>query len=309
MHNLISVIVPCYNAEVYLDRCVQSIVLQTYSKLEIILVDDGSTDNTYERCREWMHKDSRIHVIHKQNGGLSDARNVGLDNSHGEYIAFVDSDDYIHPTMFELLYNALIKNNADISVCGVYRTDGKDDVELPFGYKENISCLSSIQALKDILTNRCMIAAWNKLYRKSSIGNLRFIKGRYNEDFPFLYELYKKKLKVTYVTSPLYYYYINPNGITGKFSEKLLDGLKNAIEICNKENKETTGLENELKEYLDRNVIGAIRMLYLNHAVNMYPNQFTYCRKYAIKNSSRLLLSKKFTIKMKLWLLLAIFNF
>lgn len=307
MLDMISVIVPCYNAEVYLDRCIQSIILQTYRNIEIILVDDGSTDNTYGKCREWMLRDDRIQVVHKQNGGLSDARNAGLEIANGEYIAFVDSDDFIHPTMLEKLIASLTNNMTDIAVCGIYRTNGMANVELPFGYNGDISCLNSSQALKDILTYRCTIAAWNKLYKRSSIDGIRFIKGRYNEDFPFLVELYNKDLKVSYIIEPLYYYFINPNGITGKFSSKLLDGLRNAREICKSLGKDVN-YKKECEEYLDRNVVGAIRMLFLNHASNKFPEEFNYCRRYAINNIKRLLVSNKYTIKMKCWLLLAIIH-
>ena len=110
----ISVIVPVYNVEKYLTKCVDSIMNQTYKDLEIILVDDGSTDNSGKICDEYVKKDKRFKVIHKKNGGLSDARNVGIKNSTGEYLSFIDSDDYIDNDMIECLYNACIKNNADI---------------------------------------------------------------------------------------------------------------------------------------------------------------------------------------------------
>ena len=118
MSDKISVIVPVYKVEKYLNRCVQSIASQTYENLEIILVDDGSPDNCGVLCDEWVQKDSRIKVVHKENGGLSSARNAGVAVATGAYVGFVDSDDYIHPQMYEKLYEALVENGADISICG-----------------------------------------------------------------------------------------------------------------------------------------------------------------------------------------------
>lgn len=115
---LISVIVPIYNVEQFLSKCIQSIINQSYSRLEIILVDDGSTDDSPQICDEFKEKDKRIKVIHKKNGGLSDARNVGIEVASGEYIGFVDSDDYIDELMYEKLLNACIRNNSYISICG-----------------------------------------------------------------------------------------------------------------------------------------------------------------------------------------------
>ena len=116
---LISIIVPVYRVEPYLDRCVQSIVDQTYQNLEIILVDDGSPDNCPAMCDAWAAKDSRVKVIHKENGGLSDARNAGLAAAAGEYIGFVDSDDWISPDMYRLLYENMAEHGSDVSACGV----------------------------------------------------------------------------------------------------------------------------------------------------------------------------------------------
>ena len=117
MNNLISVIIPVYNVENYLDECIQSVLQQTYKNLEIILVDDGSTDNSGVICDEYKDKDTRITVLHQKNGGISKARNVGIEYAHGEYIGFVDSDDFIHPQMYELLYAAIHKEQTDVAPC------------------------------------------------------------------------------------------------------------------------------------------------------------------------------------------------
>ncbi|MBR1540013.1 MAG: glycosyltransferase [Clostridia bacterium] len=127
---LISIIVPVYKVEKYLDKCINSIVSQTYKNLEVILVDDGSPDSCGKMCDEWTQKDTRIKVIHKENGGLSDARNFGLDCAKGKYIQFVDSDDYIEKDMIEFLYKNLKENNADISICSNYMVDEENVINV-----------------------------------------------------------------------------------------------------------------------------------------------------------------------------------
>ena len=122
MDKLVSIVVPVYNVDKYLDKCVNSIINQKYKNLEIILVDDGSTDESGKKCDLWAEKDNRIRVIHKENGGLSDARNVGIDNSKGYYISFIDSDDFIENDMIEVLLKEIKENNCDISICGYYKT-------------------------------------------------------------------------------------------------------------------------------------------------------------------------------------------
>ena len=117
---IVSVIVPVFNVEKYLDKCIESLIKQKLKDIEIILVDDGSTDLSGKICDEWKTKDSRIQVIHKKNGGLSDARNVGVELAKGKYIGFVDSDDYVSDDMFQILYQNIEKENADISICGMY---------------------------------------------------------------------------------------------------------------------------------------------------------------------------------------------
>lgn len=306
MDELISVIIPVYNVQAYLVRCVDSVINQSYDNLEIILVDDGSLDNSSQICDELALKDRRIKVIHKTNRGLSDARNVGLEKSVGDYILFIDSDDFIHQKMVEKMYGIIQKNETDIVVCGIFRTDGEVHKAIDFGYLNDVPVVSSQVALQDILSYKCTIAAWNKLYKRSCIGDTRFIVGRYNEDLPFLFELFNKNLRISYITEPLYYYFFNPNGITGKFSGKLLDGLKNAIEIHANAQKRNLSCVDYTLEYLDKNVIGAIRMLLLNHARMKFSSHWMYCKQYSVKNWKRILFSSHYTYKMKLWILFSL---
>ena len=164
-NDLISIIIPVYKVEKYLEKCIESVLKQTYTNLQIILVDDGSPDNCGKICDEYAKKDSRIEVIHKINGGLSDARNVGINRANGRYIGFVDSDDYIKEDMYEKLINLIKEYNADVSICNLYDVfDGKEYVR----NKDNgIHEYSRIDILKEILLDKNIQSyAWNKLYKK-----------------------------------------------------------------------------------------------------------------------------------------------
>ena len=170
--DLISVIVPVYKVEKYLEKCIESVLKQTYTNLQIILVDDGSPDNCGKICDEYAKKDSRIEVIHKINGGLSDARNVGINRANGRYIGFVDSDDYIKEDMYEKLINLIKEYDADISICNLYDViDGKEYVR----NKDNgIHEYSRIDILKEILLDKNIQSyAWNKLYKKELFDEIK----------------------------------------------------------------------------------------------------------------------------------------
>ena len=178
---LISVIVPIYKVEKYLHKCIDSILAQTYTNLEIILVDDGSPDNCGKICDEYAAKDSRIKVIHQPNGGLSAARNAGLDIATGDYIGFVDSDDYIAPDMYEKLYNALVKNDADMAICDYQRFGN----ELPYDEMSlTTEVITGLQAMEkqNTVINCSFVVAWSKLYKSFIFSNVRFPVGKINED-------------------------------------------------------------------------------------------------------------------------------
>ena len=224
----ISVIVPIYNVEKYLCKCVDSIINQTYKNLEIILVDDGSPDNCGEICDEYALKDDRIKVIHKENGGLSDARNAGMAIATGDYLGFVDSDDWIEYNMYERLIENLIKFGADISVGGV-----ADVLETDGGYKQFKTTydgkirnyiLSKEDAMKKYFLGSW--SAWDKIYKKDVFNDIRFPKGEINEDEAIVLQLLDRCNRICY-TNEVFYNYItrpNSNSITASgFSLKKLD--------------------------------------------------------------------------------------
>ena len=221
MKDLISVIVPVYKVEQYLDECVASIVAQTYPNLEIILVDDGSPDRCPEICDVWAQKDKRIKVIHKFNGGLSDARNAGLELASGEYIAFVDSDDWISPDMYVTMHKAMREANADICSCGIVEAypEYQQSRNLPelVGDSEEILQLLYADTLYPVM-------AWNKLYHSEHWKNLRFPTGKICEDAFTTYQLVDKAEKIVQINTPLYFYRIRENSImTSAFSRKRMD--------------------------------------------------------------------------------------
>ena len=226
MDEKISVIVPVYNVEQYLERCVYSIINQTYKNLEIILVNDGSTDNSGQLCDELAKKDDRIRVIHKKNGGLSDARNVGIDEAESELIGFIDSDDYIDEDMYELLINNMKNANADLSMCGHF--DVYNNVPEAQVNDKKTWELSSKDAIKMVMEAKILsVTAVNKLYKKSLFSDLKFEVGKIAEDAFIMIKLLDKCNVVVATNEKKYYYVHRENSITTqKFSTKFLNVIE-----------------------------------------------------------------------------------
>ena len=222
MTDLISVMVPIYKVEAYLDDCVRSIVAQTYPHLEIILVDDGSPDNCGSMCDEWAKQDERIKVIHKPNGGLSDARNAGLEIASGDFIAFVDSDDWIDPAMYEKMLSALLREEADICACRILSCF--PDRRAPWGCP-SYRVTDPEQTLAMLYDDSAYpVSAWNKLYRRSLWQNLRFPVGKICEDAFTTYLLVHGAKCIVQLPEALYCYRIRPESImTSRFSPKRMD--------------------------------------------------------------------------------------
>ncbi|SDB46678.1 Glycosyltransferase involved in cell wall bisynthesis [Pseudobutyrivibrio sp. YE44] len=221
---IVSVVVPVYNVEKQLERCVDSIVNQTYKNLEIILVDDGSTDSSGKMCDELAKNDSRIKVAHQKNKGLSGARNTGIDMSSGGYIFFVDSDDYVDVRTIEILMNQAEKHNAQIAACGfAYVFDG-DKPEIPFT-SDVYGVWSGRESLVQMMrTNNICTVAWNKLYKAQLWEGVRYPEGKYHEDEATTYKLLYKAKIVSYIPDCLYKYYQRENsimnaGLSGRYKD------------------------------------------------------------------------------------------
>ena len=311
---MISVIVPVYNVEPYLNQCVSSIVNQTYKDLEIILVNDGSTDNSGKICEQWGKKDTRITVVNQSNGGLSCARNTGIQLAQGEYISFIDSDDFIKPTYFEYLYRLLKSVNADISVCQV------DNINDDGTSRKN----TKITILKPLLvgSNECMsqflsdtaidTTAWRKLYRKELFdkNGIKYPVGKYHEDVYTTYKLIANANKVIIGEERLYCYrHRRGSIINSKFSSKHLDSVKGKIErlkyiesrFPNLKNKATPGIIYSANQcvlkMLNSKDIPKADIKYLQQVYNTY--SITYIK------ASNGILQKLFTIAS--WLNLSLF--
>lgn len=224
---LISVIVPVYKVEPYLDKCVSSIVNQTYKNLEIILVDDGSPDNCGTMCDAWNQRDSRIRVIHKENGGLSDARNAGMAIATGELMGFVDSDDYISPDMYQVLYEHMMEDDSDIAACGVEMV--WEDGTPPRMLTPSGRCvLNTQEAVRAIIEESALKQpVWYKLYKTALIRDIPFAVGKYHEDVFWSYQAIGLAKRVSVFDTPCYRYTQRSGSIMGaSFSAKRLDALE-----------------------------------------------------------------------------------
>ena len=225
---LISVIVPVYNVEKHLDRCVESIVNQTYTNLEIILVDDGSPDNCPAMCDAWAEKDNRIKVIHKENGGLSSARNAGLDVMTGEYVYFIDSDDYINEITISTLYNLINEYNADMSFGRYYRVfDSETDFYQPeftdeiFLFDEDSFWNAHYDYDNDNSEYSVnLIISCNKLYKSELFDALRFEYGKIHEDEYIIHKIVQQCNCICFINKKLYYYFQNSSGIMSQRSSE-----------------------------------------------------------------------------------------
>ena len=220
---LISIIVPVYNVEKYLPKCVESLLAQTYSNLEIILVDDGSVDASGQICDTYAAKDSRVRVIHQPNAGVSAARNAGLKAARGEYIGFVDADDWVEPDMYEYLYGLISKENAHLAMCNFYTftdSDCKPVIQISADY--------AMYPLTSIFDFPSWIYLWNKLFKKSTLGDQLFnSQVSYGEDSSFIFECIKKQGLLSVGNQPKYYYRHNPKSASNSFKKSHLSLLEN----------------------------------------------------------------------------------
>jgi len=211
---LITIIVPVYNVERYLDRCIESIVHQTYSNLEIILVNDESTDDSSEICSKYKENDDRIVVINKENGGLSSARNAGLNIAKGGYVGFVDGDDYVSEEMYENLYSLIKQTKSSIAIGGRYRAyDTRCEIEqfrnYPSSIMTNVDALAALMSYSGFDMSVC-----DKLFERKLFDNIEFPFGKTCEDSFVTYKIFSRASKIAYDKTPYYYYYQRQNSIS-----------------------------------------------------------------------------------------------
>lgn len=306
----ISIIVPVYNVEKYLGNCIKSILNQTFKDYELILVNDGSTDKSGEICDKYEKIDSRIKVIHKNNGGQSSARNAGLDIACGKYIGFIDSDDSIHPRMYEILYDLIKKHKADISCCNyknIYSlyTEYNTDIE-----QTEVIEMDNIQAINNLYDKEIgvrLVVPWNKLYSKHLFDDIRYEVGRIHEDEFIIHRILYKCRKIVYANNELYHYLQREGSIMSKISyKKKVDALLSQsdrmrfcrkvglIDMCNYISKIYEYNFFTLYMEIDKNTNSEVKLL----------NEL---RKDFISNLNTLLRLKNYSIKEKRnWIIFAI---
>ena len=268
----ISVIVPIYKVEAYLEQCISSITKQTYKNLEIILVNDGSPDNCGQLCDIYAKKDSRIKVIHKKNGGVSDSRNVALDIATGDYIGFVDGDDWININMYEILINEAKNEDADIVECkfkNIYDRDCKIDTKKVIDKK----IFNGEEAIKQHLNGKYFYrCVWNKIYKKELFRDIRFPLGKTAEELYIIHKLFYRSNKLISIDFQGYYYYIRDNSAMRIGGVKLdmftFEGMKIQHEfICER-------LPN-LKPRMDKLYINCLLKSYVRCKKNIYNTEDT----------------------------------
>jgi len=299
---LISIIVPIYNVEPYIRKCVDSILNQTYKELEIILVEDGSPDKCGDICDEYSLKDNRVKTIHKKNGGLSSARNAGIDIAKGEYIGFVDSDDWIENDMYETLYKTLTERNADISVCGRYIV--QDGRITTISDTEEVQTFTRCEALSQLVLdeyNGIKNFAWDKLYKKELFETIRYPEGRCFEDIFTTYKLFAISEKIAEIKSPKYYYLMRGDSICGTNTpSKRYDYYQANIECLEYIKK----IEPTLKDMCDRQLFNRLHfclndILELDYKKNEFKKEIKEILNKLKENSTCLKENKEMGLKQK----------
>lgn len=232
---LISIIVPIYKVEKYLKKCIESILKQTYKNIEIILVDDGSPDNCGKICDYYKQMDKRIKVIHKNNGGLSEARNYGIREARGDYLLFVDSDDFIAENICEILINNINKYSADMAICNFYYVfENKKAIKNEMSSKKDVQVLEKENIIREYFLNYSvdLNVAWNKLYKKDIFKGknaILFPVGKLHEDTYIMYKIYYNLNRLVRINKPLYYYRQRNDSIISSFSIKNVEDIMGYI--------------------------------------------------------------------------------
>jgi len=264
MNPLISIIIPVYNTDQYLHKCLESVADQSYKNIEILLINDGSTDNSGSICEDFTKKDPRFKHINKENEGPSKARNLGIQLSTGLYINFIDSDDYIAPSFVEKLYNACITYDTKISMCGRF-TVTSNELKETFTHKVPVKW-STFEALKRLLSwNQIDGAMWDKLFHRDVLHEIRFKDDRIAEDIPVLVNIICQNDSIVHIGEPLYYYIQRENSRShALFSMSKLSMLLSANEVKETINKKYPELKNNARFFYDRHLIHIAELLIEN---------------------------------------------
>lgn len=287
MNEKISIIVPVYNVEKYLSRCVDSIINQEYKNLEIILVDDGSTDNSASICDSYQKKDNRIRVIHKENGGLSSARNAGLDVATGEYVGFIDSDDYIAKDMYFNLYSRIKASKSTIANCMYVRVfDSGETSESRVPHTKDEAILKETY-LEELLLHDGDVSVCTKLFSKDLIGDLRFDTGKLNEDLLFMVKILNKFSSIEFVGKIGYFYYARDKSISSRYGKAFIDMQKNALWVLDFVEENYPKLKTQAYRFALYQNMAFLLAIPAKEAVrtnDVYRSALNFVRKNTIKN-------------------------
>ncbi|MGL5933460.1 MAG: glycosyltransferase family 2 protein [Cetobacterium sp.] len=308
MNPKISIIVPVYKVEKYLAKCIDSILAQTFKNFEVILVNDGSPDRCGEICDEYAKKDNRIKVIHKENGGQASARNIGLDIAKGSYIGFLDSDDWIEPTMYEVLYELSINNNSEISIVGTRLISSKKDIQVDDF--ELVKIFTRERAMKEVLSGKYFNeVVWGKLFKKELFNDLKFKEKIKYEDTDFLYKVIDKANSLSYSSSKLYNYLIREGSTMDlAFKEISIDHIYIYDEMYKFYLDNYPKLKDiVLLRLLDNSLI-SLNKLILNNVDRKYDYKVFEIRKILNKYTFEILRIKKYNKNIKILLILLKLN-
>lgn len=296
----ISVIVPVYNVEQYLERMLSSLLKQTYYNLEIILVDDGSTDNSGKICDEYKSIDKRIKVVHQKNSGVSVARNTGIELATGDYIGFVDSDDVVCESMYERLYNNMVNNNCEISVCSY---DTFDKVP-QFECIEGVNMFSFEDAIKDIISDGVITNfLWNKLFKKNLFDGIKFPEGKIYEDMYVMPKLLERASKLCFDNSKLYGYFVRQNSYVNTYNKRKNINYLTFSDSCYDYLKKYDFLKEDLEKYRLFYIYSAYLQAAKSNCKDIFSDEFT--DSYYIFYKDNFKLNTKYSYKRKAlsWLL------
>lgn len=300
---LISVIVPVYNVEEYLPRCVDSILAQTYRNLEVILVDDGTKDASDQICDEYAAKDPRIKVIHKENGGLSSARNAGINVARGEYFGFVDSDDWIEPEMYEQMLDLAKKHNVKLVCAGRYDFSSRRNEKTVGLCPEKEEVITGMELLGRTFTwDGCDSAAWDKLYHRDLFEEIRYPVGLVNEDVAIFYKIAEQVDRAAMCDKPLYNYYHRPGSITySKLSEKSFHLIKHTAVIYPYIRENHPELTDQARYQRVRSLMSTVQSIDLagEEAQKSYGDCYRECRKELAGHLGFVLKYARFTKKQR----------
>ncbi|MGZ5509828.1 MAG: glycosyltransferase [Nitrososphaeraceae archaeon] len=284
MKDKISIIIPVYNGVKYLPKCIDSVLNQTYKNLEIILVDDGSTDESGKICDTYSLKDKRIKVIHKENGGVSDARNVGLKVATGKYIGFIDHDDFIESDMYEILLKTLYAYDADIVQCASYKIiDKKINPEHYSGTVEQFDVTSALE--ESIRVRSFSHSVWNKLYKKDLLQGIEFPLNMLNVDINFNYKVFIKAQKLVSIDIPKYYYLKRKDSVTGSLAYlNKMDVFYNYLEIMKSISRDFPSLFNITQERFVKTLLKIYKQLETNRYFDIDKKRRNLIQDYINKN-------------------------